>query len=352
MEFGLLGPLKVVDGDRAVPIQAAKLRVLLACLLLRAGELVTVGELAEAIWGEALPADPRRVVHTYIARVRKLLSAGLLQSRPEGYVIAVAADDVDVGRFERLLEQARDAAAVGDRQREAAVLHQALHRGAAGLAERRLEALQRRIEADLALGRHAELVNELRVSTQRYPLREQFWAQLMIALYRCGRQADALQAYHGVASVLADELGIDPGAELRALHQAILTNDPALMAPPSPATIGVQVASGTGGLRHHDQPRPTQLPMDVADFVGRAGLVGQVERLVDDERRVGLVVLSGPPGVGKTALAVHVAHRLADRFVDGQLYISICTALPPGCNPFRRERCLAASCACSVWTLP
>jgi DNA-binding SARP family transcriptional activator/tetratricopeptide (TPR) repeat protein len=328
VEFGLLGPLKVVDGGRPVPIPSAKHRVLLACLLLRAGRLVTVDELAEAIWGEALPADPRRVVQTYVARLRKLLGGTqLIQSRPEGYVLAVAPGDVDVGRFELLLAQARDAADAGDRDTEAATLGRALglwrgepladvpsetlHRDAvARLAEQRLDALQRRIEADLGLGRHAGLVAELRVLTDQYPLREQFWAQLLTALYRCGRQADALQAYQGIRRLLADELGVDPGPELRALHQAILTNDPALAVPPPPVRRGAWA-------------RPSQLPLDVADFVGRARLVGQIKRLLRDGLWVPVVALSGSPGVGKTALAIHAAHRLIDRFPDGQLYVDL-----------------------------
>jgi DNA-binding SARP family transcriptional activator/tetratricopeptide (TPR) repeat protein len=328
VEFGLLGPLKVVDGGRPVPIPSAKHRVLLACLLLRAGELITVDELAEAIWGEALPADPRRVVQTYVARLRKVLGGTqLIQSRPEGYVLAVAPGDVDVGRFELLLAQARDAADARDHDTEAATLRQALglwrgepladvpsetlHRDAvARLAEQRLDALQRRIEADLGLGRHAGLVAELRVLTDKYPLREQFWAQLMTALYRCGRQADALQAYQGIRRLLADELGVDPGPELRALHQAILTNDPALAVPPPPVRPGAWA-------------RPSQLPLDVADFVGRARLVGEIKRLLSDGLRVPVVAMSGSPGVGKTALAIHAAHRLIDRFPDGQLYVDL-----------------------------
>lgn len=127
MEFGLLGPLEIIDRDRAVPIRSAKHRILLAALLLRAGELVTVDELAEAIWGAALPADPRRVVQTYVTRLRKLLGGTeLIQSRPEGYAIAVGPGDVDVRRFEMLLEKARDTARVEDRHAEAEVLRQAL----------------------------------------------------------------------------------------------------------------------------------------------------------------------------------------------------------------------------------
>src|SRR6266545_3965622 len=186
-----------------------------------------------------------------------------------------------------------------------------LHRDAvARLAEQRSDALHRRIEADLALGRHAELVAELRALTDRHPLREQFWAQLMTALYRCGRQADALQAYQRVSRLLADELGVDPGPELRALHQAILASDPALAAPLPPA-------------RPHAWARPSQLPLEVADFVGRVGLVDQIKQLLADDLRVPIVALSGSPGVGKTALAVHAAHRLAERFPDGQLYVNL-----------------------------
>jgi DNA-binding SARP family transcriptional activator len=339
VEFGVLGPLQVVDGGRPVPIPAAKHRVLLACLLLRASELVTVDELAEAIWSDALPEDPRNAVQVYVSRLRKLLGdAELLQGRPQGYVLAVARGDVDVGQFEWLVAHARDAAGVGDRDTEATLLRRALvlwrgepladvpsellHRDAVmSLAEQRLEVLQRRIEADLALGRHAELVAELRVLTDRHPLREQFWALLMLALYRCGRQADALRAYQRVSRLLAEELGVDPGPQLQALHQTILTSDPALAAPPASA-------------RPYTWVRQAQLPRDVEDFVGRTDLVDRIGQLLTDELRVPVVAVSGPPGVGKTALVTHAAHRLAERFPDGQLYVNL-QAATAGLQPLR-----------------
>jgi len=303
--------------------------VLLAYLLVRPGELVTVDELAEVIWGDALPANPRTAVQTYVSRLRQRLPLEeVLQSRPGGYVLAAARGDIDVGSFEILLEQASQAARAGDRQADAGLLRQALAlwRGVPladvpsemlqrnvvpQLVEQRLRALQRRIEADLALGRHAEVVAELRALTDQYPLREKYWALLMLALYRCGREADALQAYQRARRVLVDELGIDPGPDLRGLHQAVLTNDPALAVPPAAA------AGGGGGVR------PSQLPLDVAHFVGRADLVEEIKRLLGDDQQVPVVAVSGPPGVGKTALAVHAAHRLAERFPDGQLSVDL-----------------------------
>jgi DNA-binding SARP family transcriptional activator len=303
VEFGLLGPLAVTDGGQPVPISSTRHRMLLACLLLRAGALVTVDELAEAIWGEdALPAHPRRAVQTYVARLRKLLGAGLLHSHPEGYVLAVARADTDVGRFELLLAQARDAADAGDRHREAAALRQALalwrgealadvpsealRREVVWLTEQRLAALERRIEAELALGRHAELVSELRELTDTYPLREGLWAQLMTALYRCGRRADAPAAFTRARDRLVEELGIDPGPELQRLQRAILTGDPELAVPPVP-------------IRPEALAKPTQLPVDVSDFVGRAELVEQVAALLDADQRVPIVALSEPPGGGQ-----------------------------------------------------
>jgi DNA-binding SARP family transcriptional activator/DNA polymerase III delta prime subunit len=329
VEFGLLGLVELTDGGRVVPVPSVRLRVLLACLLLRAGQLVTVDELAEAVWGDGgLPAKPRRAVQTYVARLRKLLGAGLIHTRGEGYVLTVAPGDVDVGRFELLLEQARHVGGEGDRQAEAALLRQALglwrgepladapsavlhHQVVARLGERHLEALERRIEADLALGRHAELVGELGELTERYPLRERLWAQLMTALYRGGRRADALAAFTRARDRLVEELGIEPATELQRLQRAILSGDPALGVGAGPTQDGVVVA------------RPSQLPVDVGDFVGRGGLADQIASLLDDEQTVPIVALSGPPGVGKTALAVHAAHRLAKRFGDGQLYVDL-----------------------------
>ena len=273
-----------------------------------------------------MPAGPRKVIQTYVARVRKLLGGELIQSRPEGYVIAVARDDTDVGRFELLLEQARDAADAGDRDTESAILRQALalwrgepladvpserlHRDAvARLAEQRLDAICRRVEADLALGRHGDLVAELRTLTERHPLRERFWAQLMTALYWGGRQADALEAYQRAGRLLAEELGVDPGPELSELRQRILAGDLAPAAPPSPG--------------RRPWVRQTQLPLDVADFTGRADLACQIKQLLAGEPKVPVVALSGPPGVGKTALAIHAAHQMAERFPDGQMYVNL-----------------------------
>jgi DNA-binding SARP family transcriptional activator len=328
VEFGLLGPLEVIDRGRPVPIQSARHRVLLAALLLRAGELVMVDELAEAVWGDALPASPRKAIQTHVSRLRSVLSdTEVIEWQPTGYVMRVDRGELDVGRFELLLEQAGDAASKGDRQAEAEGLREALAlwRGeplvdvpsdtlqrdvAARLQEERLDALRRRIEADLELGRHAELVPELRALTKKHPLLEHHWALLMTALYRAGRQADALEAYQSVSRLLASDLGVDPGPELRTLHQAILTNDPAL-AVPSPV------------VRGRAWTRPSQLPLDLADFVGRADLVDQIGRLLGDDRAVPVVAVSGPPGVGKTALAVHAAHRLAAAYPDGQLFVNL-----------------------------
>jgi DNA-binding SARP family transcriptional activator/tetratricopeptide (TPR) repeat protein len=340
VEVGLLGPLRVVDDQgRVVVVAAAKQRVVLACLALRVGELVTTDELAEAIWGGRLPANPRRTVQTYVTRLRKLLGGGVVQGRPQGYALAVGSQAVDVGRFGALVARARAAGAVGDRRTEAVVLGRALllWRGepladvpvegplgevVVGLGEQRLAVVEQRVAAELALGRHGELVAELRELCERYPLREGLWAQLLVALYRCGRQADALAAYRRVRGLLAEELGIDPGPGLQRLHQAILTSDPALQAggipgpaptPPAPASV---------------RPSPCQLPADIVDLTGRekavATLVDLLGRGGHPDRSATIVAaIVGPPGVGKTTLAVHVAHRLRSQFPDGQLYVNL-----------------------------
>ncbi len=336
MEFCLLGPLAVRCGDAAVPVQAGKQRAVLAALLLNANRVVALEQLAETLWGAAPPPSARLTVQNYVVRLRKALGdegRSRITTQPRGYVISVAAGELDVTRFEVLLAAARRAAR--DRSWDTAIAQAgaalALWRGepladvesdllaereVPRLADLRLEALEIRIEADLHLGRHGEVTGELRQLVAAHPLREHLHARLMLALYRDGRQAEALAAYHAVRRVLVEDLGAEPGPELRDLHQQILAADPAL--DPS----GPLPPAGDAG-----QVVPRELPAGVPHFIGRAGELAALTRLLDEPvKGPGMVLISaisGTAGVGKTALALHWAHQVAGRFGDGQLYVNL-----------------------------
>ncbi|MGW0521633.1 AfsR/SARP family transcriptional regulator [Crossiella sp. NPDC003009] len=339
--FRILGPVEVRRGGLPVEVRAGKHRALLATLLLRANQVVPVEELFDRIWGDTPPARARGTLQTYVMRLRQALGdepgpGQLVHTRPEGYLIRLGSAQLDLFTFRELLERGRALAAAADPAGEADCLRRALAlwRGEAlsgvpsdalrrdeapRLAEERLQALERRIEVDLQLGRHAELAAELHRLTAEHPLRERFWHQLMLALYRCDRQAEALRVFGQLSDTLAEELGIDPGEPLRQLHRAILVNDPALAAPrpvEPPADLPAQPRQGV--LR--------QLPPDLADFVGRAGELRRIGELLSSSAprtAAPIVVLAGPPGIGKTALAVRAAHRLGERFPDGQLHINL-----------------------------
>jgi DNA-binding SARP family transcriptional activator len=256
MEFRLLGPLDVVEGDRPLALGGAKQRALLAVLLLHANEVVSSDRLIAELWGERPPATAAKSVQTYVSRLRKELGDRRLATRPPGYVLHVDPAESDLARFERLLAEARRAEPAGAAEKLRRAL--ALWRGPpladlayepfaqteiARLEELRLAALEARFDADLAAGRHAELVPELEASIATHPLREHLRAQLMLALYRSGRQAEALQAYRAARRELADELGLEPGDELRRLEQAILTHDASLEPPEQPAVRPVDAAA-------------------------------------------------------------------------------------------------------------
>ena len=239
LEFRILGPLEVVaNGAGVVPIAAQKQRALLALLLLNANEVVSTDRLVDGLWGASPPKTAVTSLQNSVSQLRKLLGPGVLETKTPGYVLRVDDDAVDLSRFERLVAAARGA----DAGRRAALLREALDlwRGEPlaelafepfadmeirRLGELRLIVLEQRIEAELDLGHHAELVPELEVLVQRHPLRERLRAQLMLALYRAGRQADALQAYADARRALVDELGIEPSPALQQLHAAILRQE-------------------------------------------------------------------------------------------------------------------------------
>jgi DNA-binding SARP family transcriptional activator len=338
MEFGLLGPLVVRYGGVVIPVPVGKQRAVLAALLLDADRVVPVDELAEALWGSEPPTSARVTVQNYVKRLRKALAGtgqARISTRPGGYVISVDTGELDVSRFELLLRAARAAARDSSWDAAAAQARAALAlwrgepladigsellalREVPRLAELRLQAVEARIDADLHLGQHAEAIAELQRLVSAHPLREHLHELLMLALYRDGRQGEAHAAYQHARSVLIEELGAEPGTGLRELHQRILTADPALaVREPGPPAAG-----GAGPAP------PRQLPAPVAHFAGRAGELAALTSLLDQvgAGTPGTVVISaigGTAGVGKTALAVHWAYQVAQRFPDGQLYVNL-----------------------------
>jgi predicted ATPase/DNA-binding SARP family transcriptional activator len=321
MEIRLLGPVEVlVDGaPRTIP--GAGERELLALLALSAGRVVAAAALIDALWGEELPANPDNALQVRVSKLRRALTAlGLppsaLATRRPGYVLDVPPAAVDALRFAGLVDAARatsrgDPAAAAARYREALALPQGAPLSEFGdaqwaapeatrLTELQLAAREELIGLELADGRHADVLHDLEALTARYPLRERLHANFMLALYRSGRQADALAAYQRARDVLDAELGLQPGAELRELHQAILQQRPDLRAPqrlsPSRAVAG----------------RP--LPLRLTSFLGRDDDLARVRTLLADHR---LVTVLGPGGVGKTSLALEAARALAPQFPHG-----------------------------------
>ncbi|SDH25135.1 DNA-binding transcriptional activator of the SARP family [Lentzea fradiae] len=333
VEFRLLGPLQVLVDSESLLVRAGRQRALLVSLLLRVGTSVSVDELAANVWGDNPPARARATLQTYVMRLRQLLGPSVpIRTVPDGYLVDVDEKTIDLMRFEPLIEQGEQERAAGNPQAASAafaaalglwrgpaladVPSEVLHRDEVPrLDERRLHVLERRVEVDLELGRHGELVAELSRLTGEHPLRERFWAQLMVALYRSGRQSEALAAYQRVSRLLADELGIDPGDELRRVHGRVLSGSIGAVAAPSsgPAVVTAKP----------ERVVPSQLPADIPDFVGRGEAVSLVTALLRTAQGVPVVTLAGPPGVGKTALAVHAAHRMRADFPDGQLYVNL-----------------------------
>ncbi|GAB3427149.1 AfsR/SARP family transcriptional regulator [Flindersiella endophytica] len=341
MLFGVLGPVIANDGSHTIAPRGLKQAILLAVLLSRANSGVSADLLAEALWGQSPPRSSDNMLRWHVHQLRKSLADDSRVVRHTfGYQIVVEPDELDAVRFQRLYAEARASMDGGDVAQASAVLHQALGlwRGSAygeltvqveagllddevaRLDELRLSAFHLQVDADLRLGRHDAVTAQLRRLAVEHPLREGFRAQLMLALYRSGRQAEALEVYRDTRRLLLDELGIDPGPQLRQLEQAILTADPALelSAPP----IQVQPASVVNG--------PAELPIPPPGFTGRSAEIGRLTSLLTEEGAA--VVICGPGGIGKSATAVQLAHRLADGFPDGQLYVNLHSSTP-GAKP-------------------
>lgn len=329
MHFLVLGPLKVIAPGREVALPAAKHRALLAALLVRANQAVSAEGLIDALWEGRPPASAGKTLQTYVSQLRRELEPAAvaghwlaLRTAEGGYRLHVDADSLDSGRFERLAEEGRRALSRADPASAAAWLREglALWRGpaygdlaiapfargeAARLEELRLAAVEWRIEAELALGGAAGLVAELEDLVGREPFRERLWGHLMLALYRAGRQAEALSAYRRFRGNLADQLGIEPGPDLRRLEEQILRQDP-----------GLELATRLTGPRD-DTPRlpPGLATPPKSPLVGRGAEMGRLRRAWEKGKTAGprLVVVSGEPGIGKSRLAAELAELvLAD----------------------------------------
>ncbi|WP_055627277.1 AfsR/SARP family transcriptional regulator [Streptomyces hirsutus] len=332
LRFSVLGPVRAWRDGEPVATGSPQQRALLAALLLREGRTATAAELIDALWGEEPPAQALAAVRTYASRLRKALGPGVLVSESGGYAVRGTGEDaLDVGTAQRLAADAERAKHGGDLRASRALLDRALAlwdgetlAGAPGpyaqaqrvrLEEWRLQLSETRLDMDLKQGCHAEAVSELTALTATHPLRERLRELLMLALYRSGRQAEALAVYADTRRLLADELGVDPRPGLQELQQRILRADPRLAepsspAPPEPAATPV---------------RPAQLPATVPDFTGRASFVRELGALLAsaEGRVMAVSALAGIGGVGKTTLAVHVAHQARAVFPDGQLYVDL-----------------------------
>ncbi|MGW3044737.1 BTAD domain-containing putative transcriptional regulator [Kitasatospora sp. NPDC001159] len=328
LRVALLGPVRVRHGGRDVAPGSAQRQAVLAALALRAGQVVTVEALTRMVWGESAPASVGAVVRNHISRLRAAIgavggdAAAVLVSRAGGYVLELADRGLDAAEFDLLADAAgrhRDRGEPAEavrRYREALALWTGTalsgvpgpdaERQRERLAGRRLTVLEHCLELELGLGEHLRLVEELTALAAGHPLRESLRGLLMTALYRAGRQAEALDVFADTRRVLAGELGVEPGPELRRLQRLILCADPAL-APPAAAPAS---------------PPPAQLPADIGDFTGRAAEVDLLANALLGGAGAGapVVVVSGAVGVGKTTLAVRAARAVRSAFPDGQLH--------------------------------
>jgi len=329
LEFRVLGPIEVWRDGHAIRLNGLKGRSVLAALLLRANHVVLTERLIAVLWGPRPPATAVAQVHKYLSQLRAELGQDCIVRYGNGYKLEIAPDRLDLLRFDELVRAARSARAA-DRRIEAVEEFRsalAMWRGepvadgteelirteAPALEERRIAALLEKIEIELALGWHGELVGELHALVAEHPFQEQLRSHLMLALYRCGRVAEALTTYRDGRTILADELGLDPGPELQQLHEAILVGDP---------TLAVQ---GGETERLRSQPLPAQLPPSIADFTGRADEVELICRTLTTrhEDAPAIMAVSGKGGVGKSTLAVHAARRIGEAFPDGHLYVRL-----------------------------
>jgi len=345
--FGVLGPFEVRAHGEDIELDGPRLRVVLASLVAGAGRVVGVDAIAEQLWQEHPPPDAHRSVRTYVSLLRKAFrpAADLIVTRPPGYLLAAGPGAVDADEFERLAADGRRALAGGEPVRAAEDLAAAarLWRGdaygefrdapalraeAVRLDQLRLAATEDRIDADLATGAGGELVAELEVLLGAHPGHERLWGQLITALYRAGRQSDALGAYRRARDTLIENSGLEPSPALTEIHRQVLTQDPRLR-PTRTVTESAPLV------------RLAQLPRAVGTFTGRADEVAELDMILADATASGstaaaVICVFGMGGIGKTTLAMHWAHRVVDQFPDGQLYVNlrgfdqVCAPTSPG----------------------
>lgn len=329
VRFTLLGPVEVRGQDGFIPRWEPRHRAVLAYLLLHAGTVISTDRLIGAIWGTTPPGTARAQIHALIAAVRRALrQAGAedaLQSRTAGYVMYVESGQLDLAEFaERAdsdeAEQVRGALALWQGEPLTGIRADYVPEARQRLEDRRLRAMEHMADLELALGHHAEIVDELATQVAAHPLRERLVGQLMLALHRAGRQAEALSAARSFRTALVEQQGLDPSRTFATLEQSILRDDPHLSPP----------------VEHQPNQAPRRvsyLPYDIADFTGRTNEVDTLIRSWSaDSGVVAISAIDGMAGIGKTTLAIHAAHLLADRFPDGQLFVDL-HAHTPGQDP-------------------
>ncbi|MET9644493.1 BTAD domain-containing putative transcriptional regulator [Streptomyces syringium] len=335
LRFAVLGPLRAWHGERHVPLSAPRTQAVLAALVLRAGRTASARELIGAVWGDDAPPSAAGALRTHICGLRRLLEPGrgphararVLVSADGGYALRPESGALDLAVFEQHAADAGRARAAGRLEEARELLDSALalwagaplagvpgpyaHAERGRLTERRLTVLEERWEVETELGGHTAAIAALGVLAAEHPWRERIQELLMTALYRAGRQADALEVYARARRSLADQLGVEPGPGLAGLQRRVLAAEPG---PADP--VGLLRLAATS-------PLPAQLPYDTDDFTGREEGIARLCAALDSGRIVALSAISGMGGVGKTTLAVHVAHRTRDRFPDGQLYADL-----------------------------
>ncbi|MFS7877681.1 BTAD domain-containing putative transcriptional regulator [Streptomyces asiaticus] len=366
VKYGVLGPFDVTLGTRNITPTAPRLRQILALLVVQSGRTVTLAELIDEMWGDTPPVSAQSTLQTYIYKLRKSLegsgldSSEVLRTRPNGYVLEVPDDCIDLRLFDRAVAQGRKALPEApDKALEHLKEALALWRGpaltdvsagevltahATRLQADHLSALELKIEAELKLRNHRAVIPELTSLSAAHPLHEGFHSLLMHALHCSGRRSEALQVYNRLRHALVEELGLEPSDPLQRAQQAILSGDPAphtgppapLQAPAPQPHVAVTPAPITSAPAS-TVVRPAQLPPDPGPLIGQGALVDSAIRATGAaesmEEGVGVLLLKGMPGVGKSALAARIAHAVRDQFTGGQLYVDLRGSRPRATSP-------------------